>query len=368
MILDTIPPETTLHARPQATTTDTSALFSFSSNEFGAEFECALDTEPFSGCDTPMEYTELLPGEHTFQVRAVDLAEPNPNVDLTPESYTWTILGEPDTTPPDTTILIAPPAETTSINASITFAANEDIEMFECQLDAEPLEECSSPMEYSDLLPGEHVFSVWATDVALNRELEPAVHRWTVIGAAGDVPRLRTRPTRATRTSPRSRSTPTSRTRSSSAAIDGLELSACNSPMTYGGLIDGPHEFEVVARHPMGDVDETPVLYEWTVAVPPDTEILSGPDNPTEATSATFHFNATEAEASYECSLDGEAFVDCEPPMLYEGPLAAGEHVFQVRAVDSEGNVDPTPDEYRWTIEAPADLLAAELDHRLRAG
>ena len=59
IIPDTTPPETTLHATPPLTTIDTTATFSFSSNEFDAEFECALDAETFAGCESPMEYADL---------------------------------------------------------------------------------------------------------------------------------------------------------------------------------------------------------------------------------------------------------------------------------------------------------------------
>ena len=68
IVLDTTPPETTLHARPAASTLDTTATFTFSSNEAGAEFECSLDGAAYEGCSSPEEYTELVPGEHTFAV------------------------------------------------------------------------------------------------------------------------------------------------------------------------------------------------------------------------------------------------------------------------------------------------------------
>ena len=40
--------------------------------------------------------------------------------------------------------------------------------------------------------------------------------------------------------------------------------------------------------------------------------------------------------------------------------LSVGEHVFEVRAIDWSGNVDETPAEHRWTIQAPAPDQAPE--------
>jgi hypothetical protein len=54
--------------------------------------------------------------------------------------------------------------ETIAPTASFMFAADAG-STFECALDAEPLAECQSPVEYSDLAPGDHTFTVVAADV-----------------------------------------------------------------------------------------------------------------------------------------------------------------------------------------------------------
>jgi hypothetical protein len=40
--------------------------------------------------------------------------------------------------------------------------------------------------------------------------------------------------------------------------------------------------------------------------------------------------------------LDGEPFASCAPPQVYN-PVSIGRHVFEVRAVDDEGDRDPSP-------------------------
>jgi hypothetical protein len=86
---DTTLPTTTISAAPAATTTITSATFSFSANEVSATFECALDGAAFTSCASPITYTGLSLSLHTFAVRAIDQAG---NVDATPARFAWTIV------------------------------------------------------------------------------------------------------------------------------------------------------------------------------------------------------------------------------------------------------------------------------------
>jgi hypothetical protein len=86
---DTTPPVTTISAGPAATTSNTSATFSFAADEPSATFECALDGAAFTSCVAPITYTGLGLGAHTFAVRAIDQAG---NKDSTPASFAWSIL------------------------------------------------------------------------------------------------------------------------------------------------------------------------------------------------------------------------------------------------------------------------------------
>jgi hypothetical protein len=81
----------------------------------------------------------------------------------------------------------------------------------------------------------------------------------------------------------------------------------------------------------------------------PETTIDSGPTDPTVDTFASFAFSASESGATFECSLDGAAFVACASPQDYTG-LVPGSHVFEVRATDAAGNTDASPASYGWTV------------------
>jgi hypothetical protein len=83
--------------------------------------------------------------------------------------------------------------------------------------------------------------------------------------------------------------------------------------------------------------------------IPPETIIISHPQNPTNSTSATFEFTCKEGNCTFECKLDNESWEPCSSPKTYSG-LSEGFHTFYVRAKNLAGKVDETPASYSWTI------------------
>ena len=86
---------------------------------------------------------------------------------------------------------------------------------------------------------------------------------------------------------------------------------------------------------------------------PPETTITSEPSATTTATTASFSFVSSESGSSFGCKVDGGRWGRCKAPRAYTG-LALGSHSFAVRAIDSAGNVDPTPATWSWSVEAEA--------------
>jgi glucose/arabinose dehydrogenase len=73
--VDTTAPTASIDSGPSGTTTDTSATFTFSSNEANIRFVCQLDGGPVDAhCTSPKSYSGLSPGRHRFQLRAIDRA------------------------------------------------------------------------------------------------------------------------------------------------------------------------------------------------------------------------------------------------------------------------------------------------------
>jgi chitodextrinase len=86
---DTTPPETAIDSGPSGAVDSPTVSFTFSANEVGALFECAVDATPFAQCASPQSYTGLAEGEHSFAVRARDAAG---NADPTSAVRTWTVV------------------------------------------------------------------------------------------------------------------------------------------------------------------------------------------------------------------------------------------------------------------------------------
>jgi hypothetical protein len=133
-------------------------------------------------------------------------------------------------------------------------------------------------------------------------------------------------------------------------SIDSGAWGACTSPKSYSGLAVGSHTFSVRATNQVGTTDGSPATYTWSVAgaTPPNTFIDSVPSSETTATEADFVFSASDASATFECSVDSGAFEACASPKSYTG-LALGDHTFSVRAT-ANGQTDSSPATYSWKV------------------
>jgi hypothetical protein len=105
-----------------------------------------------------------------------------------------------------------------------------------------------------------------------------------------------------------------------------------------------------------------------TDTTPPDTAITSAVDGSNGAnienggtissspsSSISFTFTGTDDVASvvagYQCSIDGLPAALCKSPVsVFNNNQAPGSHTFDVRAIDTSGNVDPSPAIFTWII------------------
>src|SRR5207247_321004 len=127
--VDTTAPDTSITSSPSASTTSTSATFSFSSTEpTGATYSCQLDGGAFVSCISGQSYSGLPDGSHTFKVQSTDQAG---NTDPTPASFTWTV----DSSAPDTSIDSKPANPTQSTSANFGSSSSESGSSFQCSLD-----------------------------------------------------------------------------------------------------------------------------------------------------------------------------------------------------------------------------------------
>lgn len=96
--------------------------------------------------------------------------------------------GSPGACPPDTTITAGPGEGENTDDPTPDFAFESDTESvtFECSLDSEPFDACSSPFTTEELGDGPHSFAVRAIDAGENVDPSPAERSFTVGTDADD--------------------------------------------------------------------------------------------------------------------------------------------------------------------------------------
>jgi hypothetical protein len=173
VVVDTTAPDTHIDTQPANLSNSASASFSFSSADTTATFECALENGTFTACSSPMTYTGLSEGSHTFATRARD---PLGNTDPSAAVFTWVI----DTTAPQTYIGSTPANPSNSANASFSFSSDDATATFECSMESGAFIVCASPQTYSGLTDSSHTFAVRAKDPAGNLDASPESFTWTI--------------------------------------------------------------------------------------------------------------------------------------------------------------------------------------------
>lgn len=287
----TPPPAPVLTLSPTSPSGD-SVTFAYSESEASATVECRLDAAAFAACDSPVDYTALAAGSHTFQVRASDSAG---NVSTT-TSYTWTV----NLTVP--TISIGFPSFGGSYNNSgfnagcgtsttgdVCGVADDDLAVLAV---AVSLRRSSTGLYWNG-----SAFSA-ATETFLNAS---GTTTWTYGITAASLPE----------------DDYTLRARTS----DGVNLGYDGRTFTIDRTAPGPPTLAPVPPNPSGS-------------------------------SASLGFTTTDATATFECSIDAGAWSACSTPTQYTN-LADGSHTVSVRAVDAAANTS-TATSTTWAVDGTA--------------
>lgn len=85
----------------------------------------------------------------------------------------------------------------------------------------------------------------------------------------------------------------------------------------------------------------------------PQTKIVTAPRKRSRGATVRFGFESEPAGAIFECKLDRRPFAPCKSPKRYAN-LKPGRHLFEVRAIDADGHVDPSPARERFSVPGPS--------------
>lgn len=285
---------------------------------------------------------------------ATDFSEqtPNPRDAASP-------VPETTCTAPEVTINSKPANPTKITSASFTYHSTPDGAEFECKLDAAAFASClDEGIEYAGPLSnGSHTFQVRAKNASGTSA--PVSYTWTV-----DT----TPPTASIATHPANpspggsvsftyNSNEVNSTFECSLVEEGLadSFGSCLATgKTFTNLANGMYTFKVRATDKAGNQGSA-AAYTWAVdnsladTTPPETTITSEPPDPSSSTTASFAYSSNEPGSTFECALDG-TFSACPATGVTYSDLAEGAHSFQVRAIDTSNNVDPSPAGYSFSV------------------
>lgn len=257
-IVDTVASVTSITAGPSGLTDDPTPTFAFANPELGSVFQCRIAPGDYGPCSSPYTVDPLPDGQHTFEVRSIDLAG---NIEDPAVARTFTV----DAAAPDTTITSGPTGIIHHGTPTFGFDSSDPGATLECRVDGAPFEACTSPYTTTPLGDGSHTFEVRATDAVGNTDATPASRTFTVS--------LDARPPQTTITSRPSPLNLSSRatlvfTSSEGGArfecrLDGGAWTSCTSPRVYTGLRLGNHTFKVRATDRAGNTDPTPAEATW---------------------------------------------------------------------------------------------------------
>ncbi len=240
-------------------TTSASLFLDFSASET-AEFSCELDEGGSIPCMSPFIVNGLLDGVHRLVVVATDRAG-NPSL---PMEYTWQVAS-----PAVVSLSVVSPqvARTNQTGAEFAFTSAQSSQ-FECALDSNAFGACSSPVVYSGLGNGNHLFQVRAINAG-GIAGEAAVFSWQVNTIAPTVQILSATPSAAVT----SLSSMSLRFSSSEGAqffcsLDGAAVQACESPSAWSGLADGNHSVAIYATDSFGNQGPA-TSYQWKIQSSP---------------------------------------------------------------------------------------------------
>lgn len=302
------PPAPVITATPSASTSSTTAPFTYTDSEPNATFQCSLDGAKFAGCPTTgISYSGLSNGHHTFDVTAkLGTSASSPAA-----SWAWTV----DTQAPVVALSFPKAGQ---YNAA---AWNSG---------------CSSPGICGT-----------ATDATSVSEVQVAVRQassakyWDGSGFSSTTETYR----QATGVGAWSLALPLPADGSYTVKVRAIDSLANGTPAG----------------------SETSAAFVVDSFAPPTPAITGQPEDPTFSANATFSYSDAESGVAFQCSLDTAGFTSCPAGSISYTKLTESSHTFRVRAVDTAGNSSQAAI-FTWTVVTSTAFSVSGTVGRLAPG
>jgi parallel beta-helix repeat protein len=148
---------------------------------------------------------------------------------------------------------------------------------------------------------------------------------------------------------------------------------------SYNDLDDGSYTFKVKAKDAAGNVDPSPAQRSFTVdtddpdTTPPDTSITSGPSGTIDYDDVSFTWTGSDdttptPDLTYSFKLEGYdsdwSSYSSSTSKNYND-LGDDSYIFKVKAKDMAGNIDPTPAERLFNVEAEGEEVEYDVSWKV---
>jgi len=317
-------------------------------------FECKLNQDEWSTCQSPLKTKILNDGNHTFFIRAKDA---NQKI-LTDKSISFSI----DTVKPVVSVANPPSAINSLPDLSLIFQSSDQgsgVDKVLCSIDNKVFAQCLSPISLNKLVEGDHSLKLKSVDKAGN-ESDVLTFNWKTDFSIPTVTFTTSNSGFSVSNSQNIEFIGANKNGGSlvfECSLDQSVFSTCKSPFVANSLPDGTHTLKVKITNAVGQTNQS--IFEWKIdRTLPLVKVDSSPAKLMRNNQGTFGFTAKDSLsgiAKIECKLDSEAYKICLSPVSISN-LTEGTHNFFVRSFDQAGNMS-TEVKSSFTVDLTAPTL-----------
>jgi hypothetical protein len=139
--------------------------------------------------------------------------------------------------------------------------------------------------------------------------------------------------------------------------LDNAAYAPCSaSPVTITGVANGTHTYSVTQTDASNNVSPAATI-DWTVdsvaPVAPTVTRTSPTVTPTSSPTQTITYAGLESGGTFQCKLDGAAYLPCSASPVTLTDLTTGNHTFSVTQTDGAGNVGAVKS-VTWAVDVTA--------------